>query len=190
MTTPRKTRSYGFRITEEKFADCPSVVARVLAREGNAESPVNPRSEGEDSIWDAPKKPDGLMLNALEIITWRDPNYTYTTDVQIRFDNARFVDQRLAERMLRTMKRINTQLRKTNAREAGDVLMAVAKAIGATWCIEQVGPDRGSFYTDCQWRFGDLIEARDKFRALVDKLRAPVEARQQAEEAAKQRKAV
>jgi hypothetical protein len=173
-------RSYGFRIDEERFADCPAVVARVLAREGEAESPINPRSEGEDSIWDAPPKQDGLALASLEIITWRDSNFKYVTEVQVRFDTVRFVDQKLAERMLKTMKRINRELRKTTAREAGDVLMAVAKAIGATWLVEAAGPNKGNFYTDMQWRFGTLIEARDKFRALVDKLRAPVEAREQA----------
>jgi hypothetical protein len=183
-------RTYGFKISEEKFADCPAVVARVLARTGDEESPINPRSEGEDSIWDAPKKTDGLALASLEIITWRDLNFKYLTEVQVRIDSVRFVDQRLAERMLKTMKRINRELRKNNAREAGDVLMAVAKAIGATWHVEAVGGEKGHFYHHSQWHFGTLIQARDKFRALVDKLRSPVEAREQAEAARKEAEAV
>ena len=44
--------------------------------------------------------------------------------------------------------------------------MAVAKAIDATWSVEVDGKDHGSVYTDCDWRFGTLIEARDKFRRM------------------------
>jgi hypothetical protein len=169
-------RTYGFRITEEKFADCPSVVVRALARQGDAEYPINPRSEGEDSIWDAPARADGLALNNLEIITWLGEKYA--SGVDVRFDSARFIDQRLAERMLRTMKRINRELAKDNSREAGDVLMAVAKAIGATWYVTPVGAERGSSYTDNQWRFGELTEARDVFRAMVEKCHAPLKTRE------------
>jgi hypothetical protein len=174
MTASLKLRSYGFRIEETKFADCPAVVARVLAREAGAKYPINPRSEGEDSIWDAPKKTDGLALAGLEIILWRDRDCKYQTDAQVRINSASFIDQRLAERLFRTMKRINRQLRKTSAREAGDVLVAVAQAIGAKWHVEPVGEERGSFYSDAEWRFCDLVSARDKFRALVEKLRAPM----------------
>ena len=45
-------------------------------------------------------------------------------------------------------------------------MMAVAKAIGTTWSVEVDGKDHGSVYTDCDWRFGTLIEARDKFRRM------------------------
>jgi hypothetical protein len=44
--------------------------------------------------------------------------------------------------------------------------MAVAKAIGTTWSVEVDGKDHGSVYTDCDWRFGTLIAARDKFRRM------------------------
>jgi hypothetical protein len=74
--------------------------------------------------------------------------------------------------MLRTMRKINKQLDKSKASEAGDVLMAVAKALGLTWYATPVGPERGTMYSDCEWRFGDVIEARDAFRAGVEKLKA------------------
>ena len=45
-------------------------------------------------------------------------------------------------------------------------MMAVAKAIDATWSVEVDGKDHGSVYTDCDWRFSTLIEARDKFRRM------------------------
>jgi hypothetical protein len=166
-------RTYGFLIEEQKFADCPSVVARVLAREGDAEHPINPRSEGEDSIWGAPKKTDGLALQTLEIRCWTntDPKMGYFHGPDVRFDSARFIDTRTATRLLATMKRIDREIRKADAREAGDVLMAVAKAIGATFSVHPVGGSRGGFYTDHGWRFGTLIEARDEFRQLVDKIK-------------------
>jgi hypothetical protein len=170
----KKLRSYGFLVEETKFGDCPAVVARVLAREGDCEYPINARTEGEDSIWGAPKAMDGCALYGLEIILWRGDNYF--TAPQVRFDNARFIDTRLAERLLKTMKRIDRQIAKSDAREAGDVLMAVAKAIGATWSVSQRGNSSRGFYSDMQWSFGDVTEARDRLRELVEKIRPTVAA--------------
>jgi len=169
-------RSYGFLIEEEKFADCPSVVARVLVREpGKSESyPINPRSEGEDEIWDAPKKTAGLALQSLEVRCWAntDPKMGYFHGPDVRFDNARFVDERLAKRLFATMSRVNRAIRKANAREAGDVLMAVGKAIGAEWYVKRIGKPKGSFYSEERWEFCPLVEGREEYRRQVEKLKA------------------
>lgn len=165
----KKLRSYGFEVRRSKFADSDAVVARVLVREGDAASPVNPRGEGEDSIWDAPKFADGLALDGLEIIVWAGKDYL--SGPYVRFDDARFVDTRLATRMLKTLKRIDKAIAKTSAKEAGDVLMAVAKAIGATWSVRKVGASRGSFYSDNEWSFEEVTEARDIMRTVVEEIR-------------------
>src|SRR5262245_25845294 len=172
--TDRPKRSYGFLIEEEKFADCPSVVARVLVREGNAEYPINPRSEGEDEIWDAPKKTAGLALQSLEVRSWvnTDPKLGYFHGPDVRLDNARFIDERLAKRLLTTMSRVNRAIRKADAREAGDVLMAVGKAIGAEWYVKRIGKPKGSFYSEERWEFCPLVEGREEYRRQVEKLKA------------------
>lgn len=172
MTNVRKLRSYGFAVNEEKWADNDSVVVRVLAREQGTNHPINPRTEGEDALWDAPKKTDGLALAGLEIRVYRSSDNKYLSSADVRIDNARFVDKRLAKRLFKTMTRVDREINKTNAREVGDVVMAVAKAIGATWTVEPVGNQlRGSFYSDDTWRFTTIERARDLAREAVDKLR-------------------
>jgi hypothetical protein len=167
-----KIRSYGFLVREEKWADNDSVVVKVLAREHGAKHPINPRTEGEDHIWDAPKKTDGMALSDLEIRVYLSSDYKYISGADVRFDTARFVNSRLAKRLLKTMTRIDREIAKTNAREVGDVVMAVAKAIGATWTVEPVGTPRGSFYSEDQWRFTTVERARDLARDAVAKLQA------------------
>lgn len=166
-----KVRSYGFSVREEKWADADSVVVKVLAREHSTKYPINPRSEGEDAIWDAPKKTAGLALADLEMRVHLSSDNRYLSGVDVRFDTARFVDTRLAKRLLKTMTRIDREIAKVNAREIGDVVMAVAKAIGAIWTVEPVGSPHGSFYSDSEWRFTTVERARDLAREAVEKLR-------------------
>lgn len=168
----RKVRSYGFLVREEKWADNDSVVVKVLARESGEGYPINPRSEGEDSIWDAPKRTAGLALDGLEIRVYLSSDYKYISGADVRIDNARFIDSRLAKRLLKTMTRIDREIAKTNAREIGDVVMAVAKAIGATWTVEPVGTPRSWSYSDDAWYFTTVERARDLARDAVAKLQA------------------
>jgi hypothetical protein len=169
----RKLRSYGFLVEETKFADSKAVVARVLVREGDNEHPVNPRSEGEDSIWDAPKSADGLAFDKLQVIVWAGKDYL--AGPYVRYEDSHFVDTRLAGRMLKTLKKIDKQIAKTSAREAGDVVMAVAKAIGATWSVSpRSGDVPVSWYQDSKWLFDDVTEARDTMRRMVEAIRPPV----------------
>ena len=167
-----KVRSYGFAVREEKWADNDSVVVKVLAREHGENHPINPRMDGEDAIWDAPKKTAGMMLADLEIRVYLSNDYKYISGADVRFDNARFIDTRKAKRLLKTMTRIDREMAKTNAREIGDVVMAVAKAIGATWTVEPVGTPRGSFYSEDTWYFTTVERARDLARDAVAKLQA------------------
>lgn len=167
-------RRYGFLIETGKFADSPSVVARVLAKREDEDHPINPdSSRGENAAWGgAPKKADGLYLADLELRCYVGSDGKYFHGPDIRFDSVRFVDEELAAKLLRTMKRINREIAKTNAREPDDVLMAVGRAIGATLHIVPGGePHRGSFYSDNEWRFGDLTEARDEFRRAITELK-------------------
>jgi len=161
-------RSYGWLITEEKWADCDSVVARVMAREDNAKHPVNPRTEGEDSIWGAPKNLDGYMLNGLEIRFWLSSTGT-SIHHHVLFDKVRFVDERLATRLLKTMKKINRAIGSNI--ESGDMLMAVSRALNLTWYAEKRTNNHGWSYSDDDWRFHNIHPARDLIRASVNKFR-------------------
>lgn len=174
MTVKDKTRSYGFIIREETYADCPAIVARVLAREAGAESPVNPRGEGEDSFYDAPLRTHGLALNELLLRCYRSSDGKYMHGPFVEYNSLYHIDLRLAARMHATLRKIDKEIAKSRASEPGDVLMAVARAIGATWGAQEVGEGRrnrhGGFYQDDQWHFAALTDVREDFRARIAKI--------------------
>jgi hypothetical protein len=170
-------RTYGFIVTEEKWASCDAIIARVKAREGDDPHPINPRGEGEDEIWDAPKSAHGLALDGLEIIVhlsegMHSSSCSFVIGPDVRYDTVRFVDEKLACRLHKTMQRINKQILKDDAHEAGDVVIAVAKALGLTWTATQTSVGAGWSYRDHDWQFNDVSKARNMFRACVAKFTA------------------
>ena len=172
MTT--KTRTYGLQVSRGKWADSDAVFVRVLTRHPGEDYPSNPRGDGEDTIWDAPKSASGLALYGLEIVVWLSQDRKYLHGATVRYNEVRFVETRLAERLARTLKRIDKSIAKAKAIEPGDVLVAFARAIGATWHAYTTDkhPDRSTFYRDSEWHFGDIASARETFRRLVEQLRA------------------
>jgi hypothetical protein len=174
MANSDRARTYGFRVTAGKWADCDCVTIRVLAREGDNPSPVNPRSEGEDSIWDAPKRTDGLALNGLTIRCYVG-DYA-SSGVIIRpaeFEDVSYIDHRLTTRMLKTFARIERELRKSGSHgEIGDYVEAIGKAIGATWFVREVcDRNDGKWgYSRSDWAWLDIPalkrEVRDQYARL------------------------
>jgi hypothetical protein len=175
-----KLRSYAFAIDTNKWAGCPSVAARILVREGDATSPINPRSEGEDSLWDAPKRTDGLLLNGLVIRTWLSgpthiPGRAMLIGPSIEFEQLSYVTLKIAGRAHTTLRRIDKELTRYRVGEAGDILMAVGKVIGVTMHVTALDPNNHStFYDQNTWHWGSITEARDLYRAEVAKLQAAV----------------
>lgn len=172
-------RCYGFMVQEDRWADSDSFTVKVMVREGDKESPINPRSEGEDSIWDAPKAQDGLALSGLTIrayaSTYRD------SGVHLRpaeFEGVHYVDARLAKRMLTTFKRIDRAIERApgGADEVGDYVEAVARAIGATFYVRRVSEGVCRTYSDHEWAWLDIAalkrEVRNQWRKLEASHRA------------------
>lgn len=161
------TKTYGFRVYQEDFAESPSVVVSVLARDGDKEFPVNPSSDGERT-WDgAPKALDNCRLQGLHIRLWWTPEHGWT-EPNVWLDGGSHMNARDVDRLAKTFARVNRAIAKANAREAGDVLMALASAIGATWTVTELGEkQKWSFYSDRQWRFSALTDARDHLRSIL-----------------------
>jgi hypothetical protein len=170
-------RSYGFMIDTKTWADSPAGTARIMAREGDTPYPCNPRTESEHEIWDAPKQTHGLLLNDLVIRTYLSGPLTHrgravVIGPSIEFSSINYVDTKLAKAALRTLERIDRAIARAHSAEAGDVIMAIAQAIGAEWYAHRVGDQPPSFsYAQDQWRFAPVTEARDVYRAAVEKLR-------------------
>lgn len=160
-------RTYGFRIRRETWADQPSVVADIMAREGDKSHPINCHSVGERAYEGASKAQAGLQLD-FSIRVYVDSRGEVTGPM-IRYETAHYIEAEDADRMGKTLRKISKAIERDRAREPGDVLMSVAKAIGATWLVTKMDPDmRERFYSDCDWRFDDGATcARDAFRAAI-----------------------
>jgi hypothetical protein len=174
-----ENRTYGFMIDDADWAGCPSITAKVMAREGDAMHPINPRSDGESEFWGAPKRTTGLLLSDLTVRTYlsnQGPGRPMLIGPSWEFESVHYVGTQKARKLLHSCRRIEQSITKLDAREHGDVLMAVAAGLGLSWYVERVGPSRGRMLTHDIWRFGTLAEARDRYRAGVEKLRAQLPA--------------
>lgn len=172
-------RTYGIMIDEKPWADCPAVTARIMVcEEGDRPYPINPRTEGEHEIWDAPKRTHGLLLNNLVIRTHLSGPLHIAGRAMVigpcyDFASISYVDTKVARAAVKTLERIDRAIANAKCSEAGDIIMTIAKAIGATFYVERLGKEPPSFsYERDQWRFGDITEARDVYRAAVQRLHA------------------
>lgn len=169
----KQTRTYGFRITTERWADKPCVVVRVLAREGEHHSPINPRSEGESVTWDAPRHADGLMLKGLTIRAYASDITSSPVIVRSpEFEDAHYVGGHEAAAMLKTFRRIDRELAKQcpGERDLGDYVEAVGKAIGAGWTVFEARKGHGWDYASSEWNFAPLSSAKVEARIQVSDL--------------------
>ena len=120
------------------------------------------RSEGESIIWDAPHHLDGLVLDSLQMrgfysdhnrcIIWSDwEYYPYCVDGQT------------CKRMVRTLNKIYLKLKKEEARDPGDQLVAVCKLFR----IKEVAVWHDNDYlrqTGSRWSFHTVREGRNILR--------------------------
>lgn len=163
----KATRSYGFRVTTEKWAGVDCVVVRVLAREGHAFSPINPCLDGESTTYGAPKHADGLMLSRLTIRAYGS-DYRTGGPVIVRpaeFEDVGFIKAPEAKAMLKTFARIDRALRNrpraTMEMDLAEYVDAVAEAIGASWFArETVKNAYSSSYADSTWAFCNRAELK------------------------------
>lgn len=159
-------RSYALNVSRDKFADSDAITVRVYVREESATSPINPRHEGEHEMWDAPKSAHGLALDRLQLRMWRGD--TVWTQGAIWYDDLHHVDLELAEKHARTLKKIQREITKQGATEAGDVLLAFAKAIGATLTATPAGDAIPTgWLRDVDWRWSPIRDARDQLRRIM-----------------------
>lgn len=171
----KQFREYGLEVETKVFADTEEVFVRVYAIEPGKSHPVNPRGDGEHEIWDAPKKVHGLALADLTLRTYiPTPNVVCDravtigdVDCQIDYRDAHFVDLRKARQMAKTLEKIERAIEKAASREPGDVLMAFAKAIGATKTVICTGGSKSSWLNQAEWEFHPIEKARDLFRVSV-----------------------
>jgi hypothetical protein len=164
-------RHYGLLLSDHIAHGTQYVTASVIVREGDCEHPINPRSEGEDSIWDAPAHADNLALSGFGIHGFisdgKEPGYLWEID----FRNVYSVDARLVERMRRTFAKLARQQAKEPCREIGDCFMMLCRALKLEFTVWCAAPNQGSGnfgYSADRWAWSTVTDGRDHFRAMVE----------------------
>jgi len=81
-------------------------------------------------------------------------------------------------RMLKTLERCRKQTDKDRAGDPGDVFLAIARAVGATFALTQVGRSTGTQnYDDLQFSTWTIPEGRDLVRRRVNETCAAMQPR-------------
>ena len=169
--------TYGFQIEAAEKYDSVGITARVLVREDNSASPINPRSGVESAIWGAPKHLHGLALDGLGFYAHfyaddsdgRVPLIGFTPKYRDVFS----VDRANAQAMVKTLTRIGRALEKADATEPGDIIMATATALRFDFVVERIDDHeaRGPMYGDMRWRWMTMGEGRNRLRRMIDENR-------------------
>src|SRR5215467_584549 len=172
MPTKTKTvRTYGFRVvSNDKWCDRPCVTVRVLARENYAASPINPRTDGENAIWDAPKGVDGLQLSGLTMRFYASDYTDWPVSFRgFEFEDQYFVDAAKAKAISRTFARIERALTKAGVStykvDIAAYIETVAKAIGASWWAVETRAGTGWNYESSDWRFLSIEDLKAALRS-------------------------
>jgi hypothetical protein len=162
-------RTYGFIVETESRYGTTYVTARIVCREKESPHPINCQSEGESEIWDAPQNLHGFMLDGLALRGFVSESQNKFIGFAPQFYDLFAVDQPKGEAILRTLKRINRQIERENALEAGDVLMAVVRALRLEFFAQRGEHTWAGFgYAEYDWTFWPVEKARDEFRRLIN----------------------
>ena len=172
--TADHTRTYGVLIEAANRYGTEYVTVTVMAREGDTRYPINPETHGESTWGDAPRKQAGLMLADLVL----DGHWYQSIDAPSflgfapRYSSPFAVGLKDAERMVKTLRRIHKATSAADASEPGDILMALAGAMGLTWWVSRAEPRAGAgFYTESTWHWRSINEGRTHLRRLIAETR-------------------
>lgn len=160
-------RSYGFMIERDLSNGTEYVKARVMVREGNLEYPINPSSDGEQA-YEHHATQTGLMLDGLTIyghVYERDLTFIMST---VKYTQVYYLELPVAEKAVKTLRRIEARIQKDAAREPGDVYSSVAAALGLTFAVERVGRRETSSYRDSDWNWMTIQQGRNLFRRHIE----------------------
>jgi len=157
--------TYGYMVTTRDFAGSDAIQVNVMCRRNEQAHPLNCSGDGEQSYNGAPARLNGLHLCDLQIRLWRLDDRSWT-GAEVEYRNTFSIDLRKAKQMAKTLAKIQKAIDDSNAVEAGDVIMAVAKALGLGWTAISNDENYGT-YQETTWRFRPVTYARDQVRDIV-----------------------
>ncbi len=172
-------RTYGFQIIEDNRYGTDYIQCRLVVREDNAESPINPRSGAESAIWDAPKRFDGYGFDGFVLDGFVSEMSGTLSFIAFgpEFRDVFAADARCVAAMYKTMQRATKAMLRAEAHDPGDIYTAVAKALGLSFAVRKIeNRNGGSDYRDHRWMWMSVEEGRNALRRMIVKATAPKEA--------------
>lgn len=171
MTTHQpEIRKFGLLIRRYKSYGTSRVDVYVTSRKES--EGMSPLGCGDDCFtWERPKHLAKYALDGLGM-------YGFVSDYAdkafigdaVEYRDVFAIDQRRADKMLKTLRRINARLAMHEAREPGDKFQVLADFLRADFVVEDRQndlPKNGE-----RWRWMSVAEGRNRYRQLIEESRA------------------
>lgn len=171
MNTVKTT--YGWLIETADRYGKDYLIARAVCRENDDPHPLGCRSDGESTIWDAPKKLDGFLIDGLELNSWVSDLDGRPVHGTLSFRGLFSVNLKTAKAAVKTLTKSHNAINKAEAWEPADKLYAIGRALGFTFTVERVGAPASvcaGGYSDSKWSFTSLEAGRNHYRKLCGEL--------------------
>ena len=167
---------YGLLIERVNRHGTEYIDVRLARRDDKRDYPLGLPSDGETLFgYGCPKHLIGLALDGLGMYGFvsdhGDPAFI-AYDIEFRDVHASG-EAKLA-RMLKAIKRVNARVAKDQAREPGDKLMALAKALKLSFAVIRVGKPGTN---PPEWKFMPIADGRNHYRHLIEQAVAEAVAR-------------
>ena len=166
---------YGLLIERSNKYGSEYVTANVVRRrEEDGDRPLGCSGDGELYAGSGcPKHLLGLVVDGLGLYGFISDSDASYIGGGVEFRDVFAIDQMKLGRMVKAIKRVNARIEKDQAREPGDKLVSLAKALKLSFVVQRIGERR----RDPDWRFMSIEEGRNRYRDMIDEAKAEVAAR-------------
>ncbi|MBO0716108.1 MAG: hypothetical protein J2P55_02075 [Rhizobiales bacterium] len=171
MSNPqRETRQIGLLVRHVNRHGTPYVEVLLCSREGDADDPRG--ISDSPTNYDLPKHLQGLALDGLGIYgfvsQYRDGDDGLCSFIgaEAEYRDVYCVEQARAERMFKTLKKINARIAKDRAYEPGDKFAALANVLRLDFVVEDRQNDLPR--SGERWRWMTVPEGRNRYRELIE----------------------
>jgi len=163
MKEPKNTYGLILRRYMEHGFDC--LTADLVRREGDHHAPRNISDDW--SMLQRPKHLVGLALEGLCLDGFVSSSDRSSFVCERPIFKLRDVDQVKAERMLKTLKRINKKIDADSSYNPEDKLVSLCHALKLSFVVESRDRYGASSYDDNSWRWMTIGEGRNRYRQLI-----------------------
>lgn len=164
MTTTPELRKHGLLIRKHTSHGTKRIDVRVVSRK---ESEGHPLGCSDDCFtWERPKYLKDYALDGLGMYGFFSGcmDHAFIGD-SVEYRDVFAVDNRRAEKMVKTLRKIEALIDKRKAYESGDKFQALADFLRADFVVEDRQGDLPR--SGERWRWMDVAEGRNRYRQLI-----------------------